>query len=90
MTFLKGAPDDSESWVPTPTPHDDSSIAAGFHVPVCVKECAYGKGVFATCCIPRGALIWKGTPNVNVLEYEPTETAARARIQDMSRAEAID
>ena len=71
-------------WKPTPTPHHD--VAPGFHVPYEVKECAFGKGLFATVAIPAGTLLWKHKPGSNVLSFA-TEAEARARLQQLPEAE---
>jgi hypothetical protein len=44
-------------WKPTPTPH--AHVRAGHHVPYEVRDCTYGKGLFALCDIPAGTLLWK-------------------------------
>ena len=78
--------------MPTPAPHHDT-IAAGFHAPYEVKDCEYGRGLFAAVDIPKGTLIWKyrggkpGTPGINVAQYH-NEAEGLARLVELGTEEA--
>lgn len=76
------------SWSPKALPHDDS-CAPGFHVGYEVRDCEFGKGLFATHFIPSGTLLWKyksapkGAPGVNVWSYT-CDAEVRARLAELT------
>lgn len=58
----------------------------GFNVQYEVKECDYGLGLFAKQFIPRGSLIWKWRPGVNVNAYSNIQEI-QERLSAMNKEE---
>lgn len=85
----RGPPPPSPAgWVPTPLPH--LAVRHGFHAPVELRESVHGRGLFATCDIPKNTLIWKLVPCTvpsregNCWAYH-SEAEFRARLAGCSR-----
>ena len=63
---------------------------SGFVVPYEVRPSPIaGRGIFATCPIPRGTLIWRYSVGTSVLEHD--EASLQQRLQSLSsEAEMVD
>ena len=46
---------------------------SGFHIAYEVRECEYGKGLFAKSNVPVGAIVWEYKKDVNIKEYNEAE-----------------